>query len=440
MNRQVVFMLSDMYSEKNAFFVMCASYFADNGDTVTVITHDKPKKEDYRYSPKIRRLCLNAPVKGRYIPEQVLDYYVKFIPESYFILNGFDGYINRINIKHKVIKFLPSNFINPLSNEAVAKIQIKQLYDELDSLQVIVNNGKIKPVNNRLGMLKKVKGKIRHCEEKRYLKYRYIQLSDEEVERSREAAVGMFKEVKRICEKHNLRYYLAAGSLLGVIRHGGQIPWDDDVDVTMPRPDYEKFLKLAKKELAPEYILPSNNFPYGFHRIQVKGTNIERFVRQKKPHGIFMDILPLDGAAPESERVTHSYENKRLTELMYEMSYPMPIFNFDENGLKKWLKRFFIKCFYSKSLLMKKWYKNATKYSTEKADEWVCLSGAYGYEKECFPKEYWDYGVTGEFEGEECSIMAEWEKYLSLHYGDYMEKPPELLRRTHPLFSIDFGD
>jgi len=440
-SKRLVFMIPNMESDEYAFFVMFMSRLAEEGMEIYAMTDKKNAKFDYRYSPKIKRLPLNAPIKGKYTRYQVLDYYVNQLEESLFIIlkEGYEKELRIISQKHKAIYLDHTLFASPVSNEAFAKHQSDALYEDLLDLPLLEcsNPGMIE---EKISLIKRLKGLIRHYEETRHLKYTYIQMTDEEVKKSQELALSMLWEFKRICEKYKLRYYLAAGSLLGAVRHGGFIPWDDDIDVTMPRKDYEKFLKIAKKELDKRFVLPRSNFPYGFQRMQVRGTNIERYVRQRKPHGIFIDILPLDCAPTKKhDKRLHSYENDRLINLMFEMSYPMPVLAFKRDNIHKWLKRLFVKIFYSKRCLMKKWKKNATRYDSPIATEWVCLPGmVYPYEKECFPIKYWGEGTTLEFEGQKVKVMCEWEKYLTSHYGDYTEEPPELLRRTHPLFSIKF--
>ena len=285
-----------------------------------------------------------------------------------------------------------------------------------------------------------IKKKVYYRERLRVQKYAHIQLSPEQVRKSQLLALKMFIAFERICKKYNLRYYVAAGSLLGAARNGRQIPWDDDVDVTLPRPDYDKFIQVAQDELPDDMELPRSNYPYGFHRIYIKGTEITRNFRQKEPHGVFLDVIPLDGAAPtQALKDKHWRRTRRLWFLMLESTRPQMLFGLRMKRVKVWSRRLMIKCFAPKRLLYWLWKRNATRYGTETAAEWVCLPGIYGYEKECFPKAYWGEPVTLRYGGREVPVMREWEQYLIAHYRDYMMPPPVLLRRTHSLFAIDFG-
>jgi lipopolysaccharide cholinephosphotransferase len=266
-------------------------------------------------------------------------------------------------------------------------------------------------------------------------------MSPEQIRKSQLLALKMFIAFERICKKYGLRYYVAAGSLLGAARSGGQIPWDDDVDVTMPRPDYDTFIRVAPGELPDDMELPKDNYPYLFHRMLIKGTKITRYLRQKGDYGIFLDILPLDGAAPTQKlKEKHARRNERLFYAKLESAWPQPFLTPSLKRAYMWVRRLAFKFLVPNKLMEWLWERNARKYDTETAAEWVCLPGLYGYEKECFPKEYWGEPAWLMYEGRRVPVMREWEAFLIAHYGkDYLMPPPVLSRRTHTLFSIDFG-
>ena len=288
---------------------------------------------------------------------------------------------------------------------------------------------------------KKTKRLIKQYDQKRTKKYTYVQVPAEALQKMQLLAIMMLDELERICKKHGLDYYVAAGTLLGAVRHKGLIPWDDDVDVTMPRDDYNKFIRLAQSELGERFVLPNYSYPYGFHRIQIKGTSIERRLRQKTAHGVFLDILPLDGAAPtEKKRKRHAYINQLLIRMMFTSARPFPPIKKNKKHIYTWFHRGLVKTFFPKRLLYAVWQWNAQKYDVRKVAEWVCLPGSYGYEKERFPKTHWGEPVMMEFEGVQRPFMREWDEYLTLHYGDYMSPPTLLERRTHLMFGIDLGE
>lgn len=118
------------------------------------------------------------------------------------------------------------------------------------------------------------------------------------IDEAKQMLVGVLDEFHDFCEKHSLKYVLASGTLLGAIRHNGFIPWDDDIDVYMPRPDYETLLKLypadGENDLY-EYKL-NNEYMYPFAKIGKKGTLcVEKGGYGGVDFGIYIDIFPIDG-------------------------------------------------------------------------------------------------------------------------------------------------
>lgn len=123
-----------------------------------------------------------------------------------------------------------------------------------------------------------------------------------------DGCIEIYREVAKICDKHHLRYYVTDGTALGAIRHKGYIPWDDDFDISMPRPDYEKFKRIAPKEL-PDYLCfwdyrDNPKFIYLFGKVQdtraYKVLALEEKLGFPLSNGLFIDIFPIDGY-PESK-------------------------------------------------------------------------------------------------------------------------------------------
>ena len=138
----------------------------------------------------------------------------------------------------------------------------------------------------------------------------YEKISEENLKKLHEVEVEILDEVVRICDKYNLDYYLVGGTLIGAIRHKGFIPWDDDLDISMPRADYEKFLEVAPLELDEKYYLENRKYNEKFHlpftKIKKNNTEFrETFTSSLDNHkGIFVDIFPLDNVKKPYSKLT----------------------------------------------------------------------------------------------------------------------------------------
>ena len=117
---------------------------------------------------------------------------------------------------------------------------------------------------------------------------------------------SIFVEFDRICRKHNIKYTMEGGTLMGAVKYQGFVPWDDDIDVVMIREEYEKFLKVAPGELGGKFFLQSYNnvpdFPLNYAKLCLNGTEIYDYAYthiKTMHHGIFMDIFPIDNIVPE---------------------------------------------------------------------------------------------------------------------------------------------
>ena len=144
-------------------------------------------------------------------------------------------------------------------------------------------------------------------------------ITKEELRKMQLLELKILKEVKRICEKNNIKYFLIAGTLLGAVRHKGFIPWDDDVDIGMIRSEYDKFLEVCKTDLNSEFFLQTpetekNNADYGIAHVRLNGTSmIQTFRKDSKTHnGFTIDIFPYDNLP----------ENK-LFQIFYARTFPL---------------------------------------------------------------------------------------------------------------------
>ena len=127
-----------------------------------------------------------------------------------------------------------------------------------------------------------------------------------ELQKLQDMVYSIFQEFDRICQKYDIHYTMEGGTLLGAVKYGGFVPWDDDIDVVMKRNEYEKFLQVAPGELDGKFFLQSYNnvpeFPLNYAKLCLNGTEIYDYDYthlKNMHHGVFMDIFPIDEVKPE---------------------------------------------------------------------------------------------------------------------------------------------
>jgi len=261
-------------------------------------------------------------------------------------------------------------------------------------------------------------------------------MEENQLKNCQQIELEILKDFRQICESLDLKYYLTAGTLLGAIRHKGFIPWDDDIDVAMPREDYDKFASIGAKKLGDDYFYQSyiteSNFPYYFAKIRKTGTRIEepilRSIRMNQ--GVYIDIFPLD-QCPDNDKAARMFF--RIIELLDSIVLGKVASEF-VCGYQKWYVKSlwkFLQIFSNQQIfcIRECVRKTAAKLSTGKR---LCtVGGHHGFPKETYQGE-WFSGVTkAEFEGELFQIPQGWENLLKNMYGEYMTLPSEKERQGH---------
>lgn len=249
------------------------------------------------------------------------------------------------------------------------------------------------------------------------------------------------KEVVKICEANDLKYYMLGGTMLGAIRHKGFIPWDDDIDLGMFRDDYEKFLEIAEKELPEKYkVVNYRNTPeyqYYITRILDTDTKVEeeRIGNENRFTHASIDIFPIDGT-PNNKLIRKIYffrvlYHRALMSLCYKDSI-------DRKRKRNFIEKIFL--WIMEHLPIEKMttpYKQKVKIDKLLRKQNVRTSkyignimGAYRT-REIVPAEFYGEGKMYDFEDMQLRGMDMYEEYLTHTYGDYMQLPPEDKRKTH---------
>lgn len=250
-------------------------------------------------------------------------------------------------------------------------------------------------------------------------------------------------ELDRICRKHKIRYWLSAGTLLGAVRHGGFIPWDDDMDIRMMRADYERFCKVCEEELDTERFFLQNyktdpGYRWFYAKMRRKGTQYLRAGQEaiKCMSGVSIDIFVIDN-------VPDHYRSRKIFTLIrrgcIKTLWSVVGVTEDECRWKRILYRFLRHVNKMVPLTIMEYL---AKWSNSKKTTGTCCIGYYQknpyYSKRPsgLPSQtqasWFDESFEIEFEGFMFYAFSGYKDYLRLTYGDYMKLPPEEKRFTHP--------
>lgn len=245
------------------------------------------------------------------------------------------------------------------------------------------------------------------------------------IEESKRIMLDILDDVTDICDTNSITYYLSCGTLLGAIRHKGFIPWDDDIDIEMPRPDFERFVSLY--QLMGKYkLVCSTDKNYLFHNNKVydeRTIKIEQSVdyRYYKPLGVDIDIFVIDGQPDENnydefKRITK--KNMKLYQVFCLTIAP------PYTGKRIWRR---LIGFWGKKLgenfFVEKFMHNVKKYPYETSNM-AAPALVYSGFRSRHRKEVYKDRIKVEFEGKHYWSPVGYDEYLKDLYGDYMQLPP----------------
>lgn len=256
----------------------------------------------------------------------------------------------------------------------------------------------------------------------------YIQIDN--VSDKQKVLLYLLKCFHELCEKNGLVYNAFGGTMLGAVRHHGFIPWDDDIDVTMPRNDYIKLIRIIKE--APDLVItvhgyPDDNYIYPYAKVGLKDTiQYENVV--KTPHDkltINMDVFPVDGY-PEDEAEIDEY-------CSYEENIILCTYKLNKSYFVRHPKKL-IKKVYSQMKGYKYWVAKqislASKNKIEDCSNLICNGAGWGRKGIIEKRVYFDR-VLFDFEGMRIWGIRDYDQHLTRLYGDYMKLPP-VDKRTSP--------
>ena len=266
---------------------------------------------------------------------------------------------------------------------------------------------------------------------------------DSQIELIHRISLYLLLEFDKVCRDKGLTYFLDSGTALGAVRHGGFIPWDDDIDVGMPRKDYETFLRIGQNMLPQDIFIQTSQTDSSYKRnaakLRLEGTHFPESDGFSYDHdGFFLDIFPFDNVPKNTFLARWRVFISRLVFWVIrtwrtKKNSPSIILRWAQSLVRKWSKSRIdqISAFYNRF---------CTKYQNKETGKITSLFWRMAQNKTyIFDVDMMFPTKDIMFEGHSVKIMKSPDYYLTKMYGDYMTLPPEDKRHYHCKGIIDFG-
>lgn len=244
--------------------------------------------------------------------------------------------------------------------------------------------------------------------------------------------VNVFAAFDRFCRDNNLNYSACAGTLLGAVRHKGIIPWDDDIDVMMPRQDYNRFIDMTlDKDMADGYSVMSalncKTYYLPWAKVIDKNTTLIETVWNKDcPTGAYIDVFPVDGTPRNKKlfrRQMKAFERHRHRGMILSVGYERADWRLKiKHTVYCWL--------FNRQKEFLKADTIASRYDFNEGRDVQVFSGGYG-DRELLDRSIFNEYIDLPFENITCRAVKKTEYYLTRFYGDFMQMPPEEDRKSH---------
>lgn len=253
-------------------------------------------------------------------------------------------------------------------------------------------------------------------------------------------SLEILRYISDICEKNNIKYYMMYGTLIGAVRHQGFIPWDDDIDIMMPRKDYSRFISVFENMKTVPYELfyaeKNSEYPYMIGRVSDSRYLISTRNEVDYGMGVFVDIYPFDGLGSDIKIAKKIAKKADFYSSMHFLSTRIGITNQLADSSSKLRLLVKIPAFVIAKIFGKKYWKDrlnnlSNLYDYENSKYVSIVVWECGWKKEIYPKSWFEESVKLTFEGYEFMAPKQYDVILSSYYGDYMQLPPVEKRIGH---------
>ncbi|MFV0382282.1 MAG: phosphorylcholine transferase LicD [Breznakia sp.] len=255
-------------------------------------------------------------------------------------------------------------------------------------------------------------------------------MKEQDVKKIQKIELEIFDEFQNFCKKYNLSFCLFGGTCLGAIRHQAMIPWDDDIDLIMPRNDYEKLIQIAKMHLHEDYFFqhfenePNCGFVFG--KVRRNNTILSETYSYKLGfhQGVWIDIFPCDNISDYAFMRMWDVIRFKFYQNMYiiKCGYSLPIGKpYYYRFIYVFIKR--ISKIFSQAWLVKRLKYIMTRHNKKQTKRVYPYGGAYG-KREILASTVFENPILVDFENRKAKVFKEYEVYLTRVYGNYMELPP----------------
>ena len=278
-------------------------------------------------------------------------------------------------------------------------------------------------------------------------------LDEEQLSRLQRALLTMMVDFDAVCRKHGLTYYMSGGTLLGAVRHGGFIPWDDDIDVVMPKEDYERMPEIMATEYPDKYLVKrgysTKTDPTANHKIYLRDSEYREIsaAERDKPHMVFLDVFCLQSvsASPLSRKVRGAFADAAMLGAILSAEFRAPTKLLLERAkadrdLRAHLRPRRFLGFIANLMPMRFYYRlnRAMLKKDYKNSPLLHIPHAFRYNREVLPREVFGLPQEMAFAGHKFFAPADPHAYLTNLYGDYMQVPPPEKREKHMAVAVRF--